>query len=143
RAEPVRVPVRGATFRAEAGGIGTVELEHPLEGQQLRVDPLQLGRFRGEDVDPDVVANRHLVEGAAEVGLHDRELLEQAVPLPAQVEILRLRRRGGLLLLFPHPDPFAETAKAAHGSAPEGSGGALSGSPPTVITSGRFFWVLM
>src|SRR5262249_22326562 len=116
---------------AKAGGVVPVQLEQPLERQQLGVDLLELGRLGGQDVDPDVVANRHLVEGAAEVGLHDRELLEQPVALLAQVGV-----PGGLrgLLLIP---------PAAHGSAPEGSGGAFSGSPPTVITSGRSFWVLM
>src|SRR5215212_2438456 len=86
----------------------------------LGVDSLQLGRLAGEDVHAHVVADRHLVEGAAQIGLHHGELLEQAVPLRAQLRVL------------------------AHGSAcPVGVAGASPGSPPTTITSGRFCWALM
>ena len=84
-----------AAVGAEAGGVGAFDLQQPLDRQQLGVDPLQLGRFAGEDVEADVVADRHLVEGAAEVGLHHRELLQQAIALGEQLGVLL--RLGRLL----------------------------------------------
>src|SRR5205085_10588387 len=101
-----------------------------------------------EDVEADVVADRHLVEGAAEVGLHHRELLQQPVALRLQVLVLG-RRRGGVRLLLGFrrraPGPLAEfpgNPRLDHGSTPEGAG-ALPPSPPTTITSGRFCCALM
>ena len=127
------MPVGGGALRAEAGGVGAVELEHPLKKhQQLGVDPLQLGRFRGEDVDPDVVANRHLIEGAAEVGMHDREALEAAVPLLSQIEILPSGLGGGGAAFFSsffHPDPFGRGRRGGSWFRPRGKRRGAVGVP--------------
>ena len=72
-----------------------------LELAQLRVDALQLGCFRDQDLHPHVVANCHLIEQAAELGLHDREAFDQPVALRHQLGVSRrrttsvLRRRRG------------------------------------------------
>ena len=160
-AEAHRVAVGGAAAGTEPGGVGALELEHPLDREQLGVDPLQLGRLAGQHVEAHVVADRHLVEGAAEVGLHDGELLQQTVALGDQLgALLRLRRlfRGGRLggglgpgpwrgLRGRSPQPLGraagQLAEATHGSAPLLGADVEPGSPPTTVTSGRFCWALM
>ena len=62
--------------------------QDPLDRKQLGVDPLQLRGLAGQHVHPHVVADRHLIEGATEVGLHHRELLHQTVALGAKLPLL-------------------------------------------------------
>ena len=147
---------RGRRSWGRAGGVGAFELEHPLERQQLGVDPLQLGRLAGQHVHPHVVADRHLVEGAAEVGLHHRELLQQAVALGTQLGVLRPTLRLGLA---PVPAwlsglglrgassavdrPAQDLAQRLMAGRSARRAGASLGSPPTTITSGRFCCALM
>jgi hypothetical protein len=60
-----------------------------LELPELGVDALQLGCLRDQDVHPDVIADRHLVEQPAELGLHDREALDQSISLGEQFRVGR------------------------------------------------------
>jgi hypothetical protein len=55
---------------------------------------LQVGCLGDQDLHPHVIADRHLVEQPAELGLHDREPLDQPIPPGDQLGISRGRRRG-------------------------------------------------
>ena len=86
RAEASRRGVSGRRRRGSrppsAGKSSRAARARPAE---VRVDALQLGRLARQHVHPHVVADRHLVEDAAEVGLHQREALRQPLALGEQL----------------------------------------------------------
>src|SRR3954470_11065781 len=84
---------RRAAVRAIAGRLRARLREGLLDLAELDVDPLELRRLPRQDVELDVVADRHFVEDATEVGLHDRELLQQPVALRHQLAVDRLLPR--------------------------------------------------
>jgi hypothetical protein len=70
-----------------------------LELGELGIDALELGRFGDQNIHADVVANGHLIEQAAELRLHDRHPLGQAIALADELGIRplggrRVGRRG-------------------------------------------------
>ena len=146
----------GAPHRAHAPVASAPSRSRASSTAQLGVDPLQLGRFAGEDVEPDVVADRHLVEGAAEVGLHHRELLQQPValgdqlrgwPAPAWAAAEALPERPSLGvwifgLILDIMQRWAAWGLSASQSPFPWPAGLLGPPPlpPTTITSGRSFW---
>src|SRR4051812_36601655 len=80
--------VLGAAVLTGRGRVRALERQGLLDLAELEVEPLELRGLPGEHVHLHVVANRHLVEGAAQVGLHDRELLQQAIALRDQLAVL-------------------------------------------------------
>ncbi len=80
-ADRVRCAARGAL----AGGRGLLEPQDPLDLAQLGVGGLELGRTADEHVDPDPVANRHLVDEPAEVPLELGDPGVELVPAPLEV----------------------------------------------------------
>jgi hypothetical protein len=61
---------------------------------QLAVDALERRRLLDENVHLHVVANRHLIEQAAEFRLHQREALSQALTLGEELWAGRRSCRG-------------------------------------------------
>lgn len=82
----------GGSSQPESGTSVSVG-EPALDLGQFLVDPLQGRGALDQDVHLDVIADRHLVEQAAELGLHQGEALRQPV---AQGDEITLRGMLGL-----------------------------------------------
>ena len=93
-----------------------------LDLRELEVDALQLGGLAREDVEAQVVADRHLVVEAAEVGLHDARSARsggRGAPQAARDPSARSRdhdRVGQLLLLLDVALAAAWTGSAGRSS---------------------------
>src|SRR5690242_3407446 len=70
-------------------------LEQPLDLTELGIDALKLRRLLHQDLDPNVIADRHLVEQTADLRLHQREALGEPGPLALELRVGWLRRRTG------------------------------------------------
>jgi hypothetical protein len=66
---------------AMPSGLAAVCDQQVLDQAELDVELLQLRRFGDEHIHLDVVADRHLVEKAAKLGLHQRKSLSQTLAL--------------------------------------------------------------
>src|SRR3954452_19260302 len=139
RAELNARPVRGLAARAAAEDAGALELDLPLHLGELGVDALELCGLAGKGVEANVIADRHLVEGPAEVHLQHREALQQAVSLRAELRVLvarlgrradrrgPVRRRGRAVpgrrhRRWPRVVGGLQETEAAHGWPPGGGG---------------------
>src|ERR1700743_3741157 len=89
--------VGGAAGGAGAGGGGLLHAEDPFDLVQFGVGVLELGGAVDEDLDPDAVADRHLVGEAAEVPLELGDAGDQLLAAPFEVddELLALVRAEG------------------------------------------------
>jgi hypothetical protein len=92
-AERRTASVDGAAPLTVAADAGLAALEHPFESAELAIDALELGRLSHQDLDPKVVTDRHLIEQAAELGLHHREPLGQPRTLCLELGVCRRSRR--------------------------------------------------
>jgi hypothetical protein len=90
--------VRRTARLAPATDRGVARLEQMLDLTELGVDALELRGLGHQDIHPHVIPDRHLVEEATELGLQDREALDQALALCTQIGSRRRRQfRSGRL----------------------------------------------
>src|SRR5205807_1703111 len=84
--------VRGPAGRACAGGTGLLHAQKALDLPKLCVRVLEQRGALDEDVDADLVADRHLVDEAAEIELKLRDARGELVATAAQVDDLLVGR---------------------------------------------------
>src|ERR1700694_2327349 len=101
----------GTAVLAVAAGTRSTALEQLLELAEFGVDALQLGRLLHQDLEPDVIADRHLIEQATELRLHEREALRQPFSLGLELAVhgRGARRHGG-------DGPASEEERLRHGT---------------------------
>ena len=91
-----------------------MERQHSFDLTQLRVDLLQLRRLAGEDVEPEVVADRHLICEPAEVPLELGQLVREAVATLSQIAV---RAHSIVVALLPPPGALLSSGGAGPGVA--------------------------